>query len=226
MYKAGAFTDNNTQTKTDLTMAEYPRRRAHRRHRATIRSQCYFLYEAGMSCPALCILEPGWMLNWTKSINEEECGLHAQKLHLDQVVRLIFHFSMLVLASPAASTWAKLASRPTGEGLLHGNQIRRFRSDRPASVGREYKVRGWKEPATMMQLQQLTSLITISWPLDYHINKDREIKWGVPAYYERQSVFPGHFVQAFVIWISSEALKAVILVHWCSHSPPSSLSPT
>lgn len=72
----------------------------------------------------------------------------------------------------------------------------------------------------MMQLRQLTSLITISWPLDYHINKACEIEWGVPAYYETQSVFPGHFVQAFVIWISSEALKAVILVHWCSHPPP------
>ncbi len=32
--------------------------------------------------------------------------------------------------------------------------------------------------------------------------------------------FPGHFVKAFVVWISSEALKAVILMHWCSHAPP------
>lgn len=36
--------------------------------------------------------------------------------------------------------------------------------------------------------------------------------------------FPGHFVWAFVIWISSEALKAVILMHWSSN-PPSSPSP-
>lgn len=83
-----------------------------------------------------------------------------------------------------------------------------------------------------MQLHQLTSLITIRWPLDYHINKDCEIERGtdhcvvfqqmfacLAGYQEKLECFPGHFVRAFVIWISSEALKAVILMQWCSHSP-------
>lgn len=99
-------------------------------------------------------------------------------------------------------------------------------------------------PTTMIQLHWL-SLITISWPPDYHINKD----WNQMRHRPLCSVppnicmfsrilrnakcFPGHFVQAFVIWISSEALKASnphalvhsspprinskeVLAHWCS----------
>lgn len=71
----------------------------------------------------------------------------------------------------------------------------------------------------------LPSLITISWPLNYHINtagnqtRHRAL-FSVPANIcmlnrtLQNLCFPGHFV----FWILSEALKAVIVMQWC-HQP-------
>lgn len=134
---------------------------------------------------------------------------------------------MLVLAPPPASRRAKLAS-----------QVRVCRKDGnaepqkwPSSVcGKRISSKRMKG-AAVMQRHQLTGLISMSWPLDCHIDKDGEMERGaarcfrrtracLDGYYETKSVFQDSVCKAFDIWIPSEARKAVILVHWCSHPPP------